>query len=44
MTEIINSKKEAPLTGLVGAGGGLTGFGLVGGRGGPVYSDPGQQE
>jgi len=43
MTEIIKHKKEAPLTGLVGAGGGLTGFGLVGGRAGPTYDSPGQQ-
>ena len=43
MAEIIKHKKEAPLTGLVGAGGGLTGLGQVGGRAGPTYSDPGQQ-
>ena len=31
MTEIINHKKESPLLGLLGVGGGLTGLGLAGG-------------
>ena len=38
MAEIIKHKKEAPLAGLVGMGGGLTGFGLVG----PGVTPPGQ--
>ena len=38
MAEIIKHKKEAPLVGLVGMGGGLTGFGLVG----PGVTPPGQ--
>ena len=36
-------KKEKPLQGISGWGGGATGLRLAGGRAGPVYDDPGQQ-
>ena len=37
-------KKEKPLQGISGWGGGATGLRMAGGRAGPTYDDPGQQE